>query len=211
MEGTFLTVTVMLFSLAFLLHNAVLYYSANTYYNSPPIPYDPSFHGSSSTGSPVPRRDLFDLGHMLFPDFRSHEYLMNVILLVMVGVFVLFGRQRRVAGRMILGFMVPLFTLRMLTTLTTILPAHSSVDTTWKRSCLVNGHAYDKVFSGHTCLAILLAYVMSLFSPPGLSWAYKGLAVAEGFFAIATKGHYTVDVVMAIIITLSFIKMEIFI
>ena len=90
--------------------------------------------------------------------------------------------------------------IRAFTTISTILPKHKICNETIGIRSLLLGGCYDKIFSGHTSFTLLLTllyYREHIINLPLL----LGINAANILAILATRSHYTVDVLLAIFVT----------
>lgn len=112
------------------------------------------------------------------------------------------------------GFLVGFFRytallllLRSITVHATLLPPcraeHGT--TTAGADALIVGHAYDKIFSGHTAIELLALLLAWRYGVLGGTWLVLWLALqaAAAFLMVPTGMHYTIDVILAYIVTTS--------
>ena len=142
---------------------------------------------------------IFDIVHELTPDLHQYEDWVNFIpALILVSFFILpngFILAKEFVGKLLL-----IWFLRALMLITTILPKHEKCNRRWTWKNCFNGQCYDKVFSGHTSLVFLAAL---LFYREGFlnGWGMIGMTAVEICIILLTRSHYTIDVVMALLIT----------
>ncbi len=160
-------------------------------------------------GNKIDSNKVFDMGHYYLFDHTYMKEIINIIPLLMMLLFIINSTSNELYSsiKLSFGYLIPIFIIRMITTFVTILPTTTEC-TEWKYKYSILGHCYDKVFSGHLATVIVLTYVFSKYNPENRLF-YILLSCLEGIFLISTKSHYTIDIILAILITLSFIKMNI--
>ena len=110
------------------------------------------------------------------------------------------------------GFLVGFFRytallllLRSITVHATLLPPCRSEHGTTRASAsaLVVGHAYDKIFSGHTAVELLALLLAWRYGVLGGTWLalWLGLQATAAFLMVPTGMHYTIDVILAYVVT----------
>lgn len=147
--------------------------------------------------------EVFDLGHEILPQIKLSQ-LVDALSALMWVPFVYLA-PGDVAQRIqvdIAARLAFLFFLRAITTTVTILPKRKDCDAsqwTWRE--LLGGACYDKIFSGHAAVATLvsLALVKHGVWPAWAGWTYGG---GISLLMLVSRGHYTVDVVLGIILAL---------
>jgi hypothetical protein len=156
------------------------------------------------------RTDVLDIGFQFIPRLPISPWVIDCVTLSTLAPLLLATSQQRfaVATRalpIILGIVI----VRALTTLTTILPPDKrcvkDAPRLFPLSGAFLGSCYDKIFSGH--LAIVLVIVLLNVRYGLLSMSLGALQVGlVAFLLIATRAHYTVDLVLACMITYHFVK-----
>lgn len=147
-----------------------------------------------------PNGKVFDLLHHLTPDL-SEYYKYNDITLICVMISFLFVPNSLSILKEFLGKFVLIMFVRALTIMSTILPKHEtcpSQNLTWYQ--MIKGQCYDKVFSGHTAFVLLATLIYlreSIISFP----IFLGINAVNITSIILTRSHYTIDVILAIVIT----------
>jgi hypothetical protein len=142
---------------------------------------------------------IFDIVHELAPDLHTYEDWVNLIpALLLLGFFIVpngFSLAKEFVAKILF-----IWFLRALTLVTTVLPKHEKCRRRWTWKNCFKGQCYDKVFSGHTSFVFLASL---LFYREGfLSWpALIGIVALEICIILLTRSHYTIDVVIALLIT----------
>jgi hypothetical protein len=141
--------------------------------------------------------DIYDIIHTNTPDLHAYEYVVDIIpfLLILSFFFIPIGLFKEFAGKFLL-----LMLIRAVTTVSTILPRHGEckLESTWYS--FLRGQCYEKIFSGHMTFTLLasLIYLREKMISPIQFWATNMFE----FLAITmTRAHYTVDLIVAIVIT----------
>lgn len=153
---------------------------------------------------------LFDLGHKATPDLSVYrgwkDLFLPIFLLPLIGAS---GRSCAAAGRCFATSFALVVLLRSVTSLVTILPKHPTCVSPKDSLSLKNrvlGHCYDLIFSGHMSFGLVAttclfgAGIIPRTWQDTLIWAL--INAAHAFILIATRSHYTVDVVLSVIISL---------
>lgn len=95
--------------------------------------------------------------------------------------------------------------IRSITTLVTILPAQSkNCENRKSWMTYLNGHCIDKIFSGHTSLSLLVVLLYYKYSILPRRWIHLlfCIQIMAAYCLILTRSHYTVDVIVAYMITI---------
>jgi hypothetical protein len=141
--------------------------------------------------------EVFDLFHSVTPDLQELKKYNDVIAITLIGSLIFFPALITEVLDKILLIML----LRSITILSTILPKYKErEDREFSWASFITGHEYDKVFSGHTAVVLLITLVMyreSIVSLPLLIFI-NGINIT---LILVTRSHYSVDVVIACMIT----------
>lgn len=155
---------------------------------------------------------IYDMGHSLLSDHSQIKDIINYIILIIIIIFLIFNKNGnlKTVFLQIIGYTIPLFLLRLICIFSTILPTinDDTLQSEWKSKYYILGHQFDKVVSGHMTLTIILIYIFSR-NTPNLKIVYYILGILQAIFLITTREHYTVDVILAIVITICFIKLNV--
>jgi hypothetical protein len=98
--------------------------------------------------------------------------------------------------------------IRSITIATTILPKNDTCDDTLSFRTFFLGGCYDKIFSGHTATTLLLTLIYYREHIINLE-SLLSINIVNMFFIIATRAHYTVDVLLSIFVTTTIYKLDI--
>ena len=124
---------------------------------------------------------IYDLGHEIFPDLSMYA---NVDDLILVVSFLFVCRNRLFWIRFL-----TVYCLRAICIIMTILPKTSH------QGYQIFGGNYDKIFSGHVSFTYIATKTYQL--PFIFHLLFNGINCC---LIISTRAHYTIDVLMAIII-----------
>ena len=150
--------------------------------------------------------ELFDIFHSILPDLHSYHYIIDFIGLALI-ISLFFVSNNSLTTEFITKFLIIMF-IRAITTISTILPKHNICDETISTRSLLLGGCYDKIFSGHTSFTLLLTllyYRENIINLPLLI----GINATNILAIIATRSHYTVDVLLAIFVTTTIYSIKI--
>jgi hypothetical protein len=162
----------------------------------------------------LPREPLPDLGAALLPDLSAFPWLIDAPFLCMVPLFFLVVPSPRDALFDLVVLTGCLYVARAFTTNVTLLPSADPdarpEDVTWTN--VWRGSCWDLVMSGHTFLTILMLLVLyrHCFARRGADGDMRRAARVWIAFTVAvyccivvaTKSHYTVDVLLSVILAL---------
>jgi len=136
---------------------------------------------------------VYDIGHKYLPNIEQYEYLINLI-----GLFIIYWLFYNVSFivefiiLIILIYIIRIFTIQL-----TVLPKMKNCS---YNNFTLNGFCYDKIFSGH--VAFLFLFTLFLFH-------YKNISLLSlifinglyGLLIIATRAHYTIDVIVSLLVS----------
>ena len=97
----------------------------------------------------------------------------------------------------IMGFLVTILILRMFIIHITILPKDKKCDI--KKSSVLSGGCYDKVYSGH--FSVVFICLLSLYMNKYINlFTFSSLSIIFGLLIITSRSHYTIDIFVAFLI-----------
>lgn len=142
---------------------------------------------------------LLDRGHALLPDLSAWSpALINAPTTLLLLAVLATGAWAAPGARGLWLVLLQALLLRPLFFLATVLPdsrpsARPPARDWWK---VFNGGCLDKIFSGHAVFALLFLAALAGAGKLSLAWA-AALAVAYSLVLVATREHYTVDVLVS--------------
>lgn len=145
---------------------------------------------------------IYDVGHHALPDLSEVTEWKHVLLLPILVPLVLHRTSVNVPS--VLFKVGVLLLVRAVSMMGTILPRRTDrrVDKLTPWSLTMGGTWYDRMFSGHVAIGCLLTWELFRNGIVGCTWlpvlGYAALNIANGVVAVATRSHYTMDVVMAV-------------
>jgi hypothetical protein len=140
---------------------------------------------------------VYDIAHKYLPDWSVHKiyndlYTLGFLLPLLTNFTIL---------KEYLGFWIPIFLLRSIFAQVTILPKNKNCTVPDTFSVQLKRNCYDKVFSGHFS-SFLLATILYL----KYKWINIPIGVAlvsfNAFMILVTRSHYTIDILVALVVTL---------
>ena len=135
---------------------------------------------------------VYDIGHKYLPNIEPYMYLINLNILFIV--YWLF-HVPFILDYFILLFII--YCIRSVTIQLTVLPKMKNC----KHNFNLNGFCYDKIFSGH--VAFLFLFTLFLLQYKFISFISLFIInVLYGLLIIATRSHYTIDVVVSLLVSL---------
>ena len=150
--------------------------------------------------------ELFDISHYILPDLHSYQHIVDIIVLGAI-ISLFFLSTKHLSTEFLAKFTLIMF-IRAFTTIATILPKHKICNENIGLRSLLLGGCYDKIFSGHTSFILLLSliyYREHIINLPVL----LGVNAANILAILATRSHYTVDVLVAIFVTTTIYSIQI--
>lgn len=143
---------------------------------------------------------VFDLLHSLIPDLHQYKAY-NDIIVTLTGLSFFLVPNGIELFKEFGAKLLLILVIRALTTVSTILPKHEKCDATPRWSRYWRGQCYDKVFSGHTSFVLLATLIYmreGILSLP----AVLAINITNIAGILLTRSHYTVDIILGVIITL---------
>lgn len=144
---------------------------------------------------------IFDFGHMALPRWRVREY--EIMLLEAAPLLSVFVKGVAPVVKALPDFMLVfgwVLILRVLTSVATILPRDDECDADrFSLRQVITGFCFDKLFSGHTAISVVIAMVMvkhGIWSA-NVAWIYPAWMAV---YLLLTRAHYTSDVLLGAII-----------
>lgn len=132
---------------------------------------------------------IYDVGHKYFPNLSKVK---NIELITNIILFFPLILEPDIIKKLI-SHMIPIFLFRTITTNATVLPKSTNCDDdNFSFINFLNGHCYDKLFSGHFAVGIIISLLLN-------EKRYnKQLLVLynliNAFIIISSRQHYTADV-----------------
>lgn len=139
--------------------------------------------------------ELKDLGHDLMPVVKS-AYAQYLFMLIPI-VFILFSSKREEITAELFIVVSIVLIIRGISVALTILPISNKADTAENAlnhgvSKFTSGGYHDKMFSGHTAVAVVITMVLIKYGVwNAWGWLYP---IFMGVWLIASREHYTADV-----------------
>jgi hypothetical protein len=164
----------------------------------------------------IKNNSIWDIIHSNFPDYSEYNYTKNwyLIFFFIPIIFNIHNISFDFIYEFFIKFMILIF-FRSLTIISTILPRNCELNLKLNKKTdfwnviyhkTIGGGYYDKCFSGHTAFGLLLTLLLfkynflqtNLFNIT----LYTIFNIIHFFLIAVTRSHYTVDVVVAIFMTL---------
>jgi len=149
---------------------------------------------------------LFDLLHENLPNLDKYHSIVDIFAFCSLASL-FFVSSKEITVEFITKLIVIMF-IRSITIATTILPKNYNCDDTLNFRSFFLGGCYDKIFSGHTATTLLLTLIYYREHIINLE-TLVGINLVNMFFIIATRAHYTVDVLLSIFVTTTIYKLDI--
>jgi hypothetical protein len=140
---------------------------------------------------------VYDVSHLYMPDLQKYHWISDCVTLLFLVPLIFYPSM---LFEYIL-FFIPLFITRSIVNRLTVLPKNKSCKPS--NITMFIGGCYDKIYSGHfasVLLATLLYYKYNLIN---LNIIYI-VNIINGILILLTRGHYTVDIYVALVTTLLF-------
>lgn len=179
-----------IYSLIIFIFSSLLLYSSH--YNGKNF-YDNRIKNKKTTAK------VFDLGHKYLPDYSHSTMLIILMEFLVVGPLI----YNYDLHKKLFNYLSPIMLFRYICSNLTILPKSKNCnDGSFGLINLFNGHCYDKIFSGHMSTVVILSLLLydnKKASIP-LLIIYNLIVM---ILILLTRSHYTVDIVLAIYISIS--------
>jgi len=176
--------TTLIFFVIYIVYHLVI--SAVVEYNG-----DKYYSQRISEGKTNPK--VFDISHKYLPDLSKYAYVNDILTISFLAPLL----TKETILIEYIGFWIPIFLIRSVTNLVTILPKCKKCPN--ERNAVIGG-CYDKIFSGHfasTYLAVLIYLKYNWISVPvGIL-----MCLANTLTILLSRGHYTIDVIVAFFVT----------
>jgi hypothetical protein len=155
------------------------------------------------------KNKIYDIGHKYLPKIES-KYIPKIEMLSNIFICLpLIFRPSIIYD--LITYLIPIYLFRHITTNVTILPKNKKCnDNDLTITSFFNGHCYDKIFSGHYAIAMIISLLLYYNANVDIKIIilYNIIAI---FLILVTRGHYTIDVIIGgyIAITAFFLKLNI--
>lgn len=152
---------------------------------------------------------VFDISRKILPDLRN-SFIANfgIDFIPLFLIFCLLLPSNTFLE--FLQYIPVIFLVRAITTYVTILPKDSKCDdSSYSLVEIIRGHCYDKIFSGHfvfTFLILLIVYNKGFIKNPLI---LVSIGLLHAFFILATRSHYTIDLIVTIFVVTTIYKLQI--
>lgn len=159
---------------------------------------------------------VFDIGHKYIPDLSNYEFyignnkiilhnILDILIIIPLIYILIYEKELRIY---LIEYGLLIFLIRSIFILITILPKHKTCnDENYSFYNLFFGHCYDKIFSGHYALTLLMTILLFKKYPSILLYGII-YNIIISLLILSTRSHYTVDIFIAFIITIFIVKMQ---
>jgi len=146
---------------------------------------------------------LYDIVINNIPNLSKYHFVINYIMIILLLPFLVNPKIKYFIS--IFKYTSIIIFFRAITTSVTILPSCHSKNCELQYSWLnyIIGHCNDKIFSGHTSLSLVLLYLIYRYNLVNNTLLYIliFIQILIAILLIATRGHYTIDVLLGYFIT----------
>jgi hypothetical protein len=151
-------------------------------------------------------KPLYDIIMSNTPDLSRYPFIPNVFLII-ISIFLiipLFIKPEPKFFISLIKYYSIIILIRTITTQSTILPASGKCKS-YGLYKYINGHCIDKVFSGHTAISLILILQYYRYNIVNINIIYLLLIIQSllSLSLILTRGHYTIDIIIAYVISIS--------
>ena len=157
------------------------------------------------------RPKVFDFFYSILPKLELKDSTLNILnWIVFIIPFVPFifeasGNKLDLLKEMIELFL-PVYLIRGLTTNFTILPSDKKCDIKYFTiNEMIQGHCYDKLFSGHLALSMIAMYVFWKYNAVSSLYLINNILFTV-FYMLLTREHYTNDLIFSFFVVYFVIK-----
>ena len=142
---------------------------------------------------------IFDMGEYLLPDLHQNVLLQRIADFIAYIMPLLFGMEIAIEQA---EYMIIVYIIRYVFNVSTILPKQTSCDDSrFGLSEVIFGHCYDKIYSGH--FAALTIFTLIMYSRGYINaFVMVSSWVIYGCLIVSVRYHYTVDILVALIVSL---------
>ena len=143
--------------------------------------------------------EVFDILHQITPDLHHLYGINDIVMLGLIVSFIFIPNNVSILEEFVPKFLLIMF-VRALTIISTILPKHKKCESQLGWIQMIKGQCYDKVFSGHTAFVLLATLI---YQREGIiGWPlFFALNIFNILSIILVRAHYTIDIILAIVIT----------
>lgn len=156
-------------------------------------------------GKSMDQTPLYDALHNLFPNLSSYDKIIDLfpILLGTIVLYLLCVQHPSLDLKSLIRNIWIVVLLRMVMCSVTIFP---SPICKIKRAEAIGG-CHDCMFSGHTSITLLLSYCIYQCFPHNVcKYSLLVYSIVSSIVIIASRNHYTVDVIVAWLVVYSLLK-----
>ena len=139
---------------------------------------------------------VYDVSHKYLPNLNKYEYVSNLYTFFFVLIILFIPK----VFEQFVEYIIPIMLARLIIMHMTVLPKNSN--------CIVHissvfGGCYDKIFSGHFAAVFLITLLLSEHNYISILSLIL-INVLNAFLILVTRSHYTIDIIVSLIITLLF-------
>ena len=180
-------ILILIFLGIYIISNYICQFSADSYYNN-----------RIKLGKVTPK--LYDLSHKYLPDYSDYKiYKIIGDSYVSLFIFILFLSDYK-AGIDYITYYIPIILLRCIMINSTILPKNKKCNENYS---LIHG-CYDKIFSGHFATLFLATFIFYKYNIIKNIYLLFIINLINAFIILSTRSHYTIDLLVSIIVVLLF-------
>lgn len=136
---------------------------------------------------------IFDISHKFLPNYSDNDTLHILLNIIIFSPLVIYPS---IIGEF-LSYIIPILLFRYITTNTTILPKTKNCnDENFKLINLINGHCYDKIFSGHFACSVIISLLLYHDKLIQNTFILSFYNLLSAYLLLITRAHYTVDLIL---------------
>lgn len=150
----------------------------------------------------VKHPSVFDIGYYYLPNLSKYQIIGHIFSLLFIVILLRLPKL----WDDFFGYIIPIVFLRILFIHMTVLPKHRMCDVTRQNYLL--GGCYDKIFSGHFAVLFLITLLLLKNKYISLPWVIA-INVIHLLLLLLFRWHYTVDMIIASMVTLFVVQNDI--
>ena len=136
---------------------------------------------------------IFDICHKFLPNYSDKDWISIILNIITFSPLVFYPH---LIGEF-LSYMIPIFLFRYITTNATILPKTKNCDDeSFNMFHFINGHCYDKIFSGHFAGGVIISLLLYHHNIIQNSYVLTLYNMITAYLLLVTRSHYTVDLIL---------------
>jgi len=141
---------------------------------------------------------VYDICHKILPNYEKYEFIGNIFIPIVFLLMFLKPKQTITIFFELFAFMIPIYFIRSIFVLITVLPNSHKCNYT-ENFAFLNGGCYDKIFSGHTALVFILTLLLNKYNIINFATLILLNSINVSIILL-TRTHYTIDVIVSFLV-----------